>query len=650
MKALTIGGRVNQLALVTVAGLLVVTALALFRLDAVMRDDIADRTKKSVEIAHSVVAYYQGEEAAGRMSRDQAQTAAKAAVGAMRYGQDDYFWINDMHPTMVMHPMKPALNGKDLSENKDADGVLMFKEFVAVVQKDGEGFVHYQWAKPNQDGASPKISYVKGFAPWGWVIGSGVYTDQIAAAVGKSALALGSMALLVLLAVGAAGWFIGRSVSGPVVALERRMRGLAEGDTASEIPGVARGDEIGKMALALATFRDAAIEKARLAAEALSQRSMSEQERAAREAEKAAEAEADRVTIEALGRGLAAMADGDLTYRIETEFAPKAAQLKTDFNAAIAQLQQALSVVVGNIAGIRSGAGEISQAADDLSRRTEQQAAGLEETAAALDEITATVNKTASGARQASDVVQAAKGDAETSGVIVRDAVQAMQAIEGSSDQISQIIGVIDEIAFQTNLLALNAGVEAARAGEAGRGFAVVASEVRALAQRSAEAAKEIKTLISTSSTQVGSGVKLVGQTGEALQRIVDRVAEIDGLVSEIAASAQEQAIGLAEVNTAVNQMDQVTQQNAAMVEQSTAASHSLAQEAQSLQASVARFKVGSAAQVAAAPARAPAPAPASSAPAKPAHRMVQALKTLGRGGAAPAQQAAPAEAGWEEV
>ncbi|MCC4293881.1 methyl-accepting chemotaxis protein [Brevundimonas aurantiaca] len=649
MKALTIGGRINLLALVTVAGLLVVTALALFRLDAVMRDDIADRTKKSVEIAHSVVAYYQGEEAAGRMSRDQAQTAAKAAVGAMRYGQDDYFWINDMHPTMVMHPMKPALNGKDLSENKDADGVLMFKEFVAVVQKDGEGFVHYQWAKPNQDGASPKISYVKGFAPWGWVIGSGVYTDQIAAAVGKSALALGSMALLVLLAVGAAGWFIGRSVSGPVVALERRMRGLAEGDTASEIPGVARGDEIGKMALALATFRDAAIEKARLAAEALSQRSMSEQERAAREAEKAAEAEADRVTIEALGRGLAAMADGDLTYRIETEFAPKAAQLKTDFNAAIAQLQQALSVVVGNIAGIRSGAGEISQAADDLSRRTEQQAAGLEETAAALDEITATVNKTASGARQASDVVQAAKGDAETSGVIVRDAVQAMQAIEGSSDQISQIIGVIDEIAFQTNLLALNAGVEAARAGEAGRGFAVVASEVRALAQRSAEAAKEIKTLISTSSTQVGSGVKLVGQTGEALQRIVDRVAEIDGLVSEIAASAQEQAIGLAEVNTAVNQMDQVTQQNAAMVEQSTAASHSLAQEAQSLQASVARFKVGSAAQVAAAPARAPAPAPASSAPAKPAHRMVQALKTLGRGGAAPAQQAAPAEDGWEE-
>ena len=645
MKALTIGGRINLLALVTMAGLLVITGLSLMRLDAAMRADIADRTKASVEIAYSVVAHYQAEEQAGRLSRVQAQDAAKAAVGAMRYGNDDYFWINDMHPTMVMHPMKPALNGTDLSENKDADGVLMFKEFVSVVQQKGEGFVDYQWAKPNQEEASPKISYVKGFAPWGWVIGSGVYTDQIAAAVGKAAMTLGAMALAVALAIGATGWFIGRSVSRPVVALGRRMRGLADGDKTTEIPGVARGDEIGQMAAALAIFREAAIEKDRLEAETLSQRSMSEQERAAREAEKAREAEADRITITALGQGLSAMADGDLTYRIEAEFAPKAAQLKTDFNAAIAQLQQAVSVVVANIAGIRSGAGEISQAADDLSRRTEQQAAGLEETAAALDEITATVNKTASGARQASDVVQAAKGDAETSGVIVRDAVSAMQAIEGSSSQISQIIGVIDEIAFQTNLLALNAGVEAARAGEAGRGFAVVASEVRALAQRSAEAAKEIKTLISTSTTQVGSGVKLVGQTGEALQRIVDRVAEIDGLVSEIAASAQEQAVGLAQVNTAVNQMDQVTQQNAAMVEQSTAASHSLAQEAQSLQASVAQFRVGSTV------ASAPAARRASSTAAPPARspHLAAALKTVGRSGAAPRVAAMAAEDGWEE-
>ena len=448
-----------------------------------------------------------------------------------------------------------------------------------------------------------------------------------------------------------AGLVATRSIVRPTFSMIGYMQKLMAGDTGIQVVGADRKDEFGKMAQAIVAFRDAAVDKVRVEQEAAANRSMSEQERLANEAEKARIAEEDRVALTALAEGLAAMSNGDLTHRFTVEVAPRSQQLKTDFNAAIAQLQQALSVVLSNVAGIRSGAGEISQAADDLSRRTEQQAASLEETAAALDEITATVNKTASGARQASEVVQAAKGDAETSGVIVRDAVEAMQAIEGSSSQINQIIGVIDEIAFQTNLLALNAGVEAARAGEAGRGFAVVASEVRALAQRSAEAAKEIKTLISASTTQVGSGVKLVGQTGEALQRIVDRVAEIDGLVSEIAASAQEQAIGLAEVNTAVNQMDQVTQQNAAMVEQSTAASHSLAQEAEALQASVAQFKVGSGAHEAAPPRRAsaptrPSPAPAAS-PAKPVSRVIQALKTVGRGGAAPKVEA-DAE-GWEE-
>ena len=451
------------------------------------------------------------------------------------------------------------------------------------------------------------------------------------------AVIVGLLSALVI-ALGA-GFVVTRAIVRPTSAMTGYMQKLMAGDTRIEITGARRKDEFGRMAQAIVAFRDAAIEKTRLEADAVAQRSLSEQERAAREADKAREAEADHQTITALGQGLAAMADGDLTYRIDSEFAPKAAQLKSDFNAAIAQLQQAMSVVTANVAGIRSGAGEISQAADDLSRRTEQQAASLEETAAALDEITATVNRTASGARQASDVVQATRGDAEKSGVVVRDAVSAMTAIEQSSTKIGQIIGVIDEIAFQTNLLALNAGVEAARAGDAGRGFAVVASEVRALAQRSAEAAKEIKALISASTGQVGAGVKLVGDTGQALHRIVERVAEIDGLVSEIAASAQEQAVGLAQVNTAVNQMDQVTQQNAAMVEQSTAASHALAQEAQSLQASVSHFRVGAAA-VAPTPRAAPAPA-------QPSNRMVQALKSIGQGGAALKPQ--PIEDGWEE-
>jgi methyl-accepting chemotaxis protein len=458
------------------------------------------------------------------------------------------------------------------------------------------------------------------------------------------AVVVGLIAALVIALV--AGFTATRAIVRPIFSMIGYMQKLMAGDTAIQIVGADRKDEFGKMGQAIVAFRDAAVDKVRVEQEAASHRSMSEQERAANEAEKARAAAEDKVALDALADGLSAMANGDLTHRFTVEVAPRSESLKSDFNAAIAQLQQAVSVVVANISGIRSGAGEISQAADDLSRRTEQQAASLEETAAALDEITATVNKTASGARQASDVVQAARGDAEKSGMVVRDAVSAMQAIEGSSNQINQIIGVIDEIAFQTNLLALNAGVEAARAGDAGRGFAVVASEVRALAQRSAEAAKEIKTLISASTGQVGAGVKLVGETGEALQRIVDRVAEIDSLVTEIAASAQEQAVGLAQVNTAVNQMDQVTQQNAAMVEQSTAASHSLAQEAESLQASVAQFRVGSTHQAAShTPVRKHSAPPAP----KPASRMVAALKTIGRGGAALKPQAAAVEDGWEE-
>lgn len=320
------------------------------------------------------------------------------------------------------------------------------------------------------------------------------------------------------------------------------------------------------------------------------------QRRKAEEAQEAGKREAMAAVAE-IGAALSKLAAKDLTYRMSDPIGRDYEKLRTDFNSAIGQLEAALQGVAGITQSIHSGAQEISEAADDLSRRSEQQASSLEETAAALDEITSTVKKSAEGAAHAREVVAEADKDAKKSGVIVRQAVEAMDTIAKSAGQISQIIGVIDEIAFQTNLLALNAGVEAARAGDAGKGFAVVASEVRALAQRSAEAAKEIKGLISTSTAQVDQGVKLVAETGASLERIVDQVTDINGIIADIAAGSKEQAVGLEQVNTAINEMDQVTQQNAAMVEETTASSHSLRQEMDELSALISQFRVGETAE-----------------------------------------------------
>ncbi len=373
----------------------------------------------------------------------------------------------------------------------------------------------------------------------------------------------------------------------------KRRFGAARGADAAKVAG-----ELGALAKATLLDMDYAISVYLEAAEAARKRAEAEvlaQERA--------------VVVSSVGKGMAALAAGDLTFRMADDMPAEYARLRDDFNTAMATLEETVGAVSTGARSIRTGTDEIAQASDDLSRRTEQQAASLEETAAALDEITATVRKTAEGAHKAGRTVSMAKDEALASGQVVAEAVTAMGQIESSSAQIGQIIGVIDEIAFQTNLLALNAGVEAARAGEAGRGFAVVASEVRALAQRSAEAAKEIKTLISTSGAQVGEGVLLVGKTGQALSGIVAKVAEIDGLITEISASAQEQATALSQVNTAVNEMDKVVQQNAAMVEQSTAAAHSLRVEAGGLAGRVGHFRTATDAVAPSAPQTSPAPA-----------------------------------------
>jgi methyl-accepting chemotaxis protein len=428
------------------------------------------------------------------------------------------------------------------------------------------------------------------------------------AATARSTLIFDGIVLVVALTLAGVGFVIvRRQVTGPIQAMTQAMRRLADRDMTVVIPGVGRHDEIGAMASAVQVFKDNALRAEAQEREQVeaNQRRVAEDERIRREAEQAAATAAATLVVGSIGAGLEHLAAGDLTFRLAGALPEAYEALRANLNGTMEQLQDLVRSIVTNTAGIRSGTDEITQASDDLSRRTEHQAASLEQTAAALDEITATVHRTAEGAKQAQDVVARTGIDAQRSGEIVRQAVAAMDGIEQSSQQISQIIGVIDEIAFQTNLLALNAGVEAARAGEAGRGFAVVASEVRALAQRSAQAAKEIKTLISKSGNQVGAGVKLVNDTGHALGRIVTQVSELTTVVSAITASTQEQATALQEVNAAINQMDQVTQQNAAMVEQSTAASHSLAHEAAELVRLTERFQIGRDAAAVAAPSRA---------------------------------------------
>ncbi|WP_299724612.1 methyl-accepting chemotaxis protein [uncultured Tateyamaria sp.] len=314
--------------------------------------------------------------------------------------------------------------------------------------------------------------------------------------------------------------------------------------------------------------------------------------RAAREKQARVTKEQNEV-VAALGEALKRLSQGDLANDLGTAFPEEYEDLRANFNLAISSLREAVGSVSQNVESIRNETSEITTAADDLSRRTERQAATLEETAAALDELTSSVRSAADGADAASKMSADAQANAEQGGVVAGQAVKAMDEIKTSSQQISKITSVIDDIAFQTNLLALNAGVEAARAGEAGRGFAVVATEVRALAQRSSDAAREINTLISDSANQVQQGVDLVDRTGAALSAIVTSVSDISERVAEIASSAREQSAGLNEINVAVNELDHVTQQNAAMFEETTAASHALTSEADGLASAVAKFKLG---------------------------------------------------------
>lgn len=392
--------------------------------------------------------------------------------------------------------------------------------------------------------------------------------------------------LFALVLATAAGWWLGRGIASPITALIVRMRQLVAGDKKGEVPGLDRADDIGDIARAVEVFREAAVDKDRMEAEAEAER-----QRATAERERIAARQ--KLAVDRLGEALGALAEGDLTHNLPSDFPEEYNRLKTDHAAAISRLRDTMQAITQSAEAIRTGTVEIAGASEDLARRTEAQAASLEETAAALEETSGAVKANASSSREAAAKVGATRETAAEGRSAAQDTIDAIARIQSSQREIGSIVGVMQEIAYQTNILALNAGVEAARAGDAGRGFMVVANEVRLLAQRSSEAAKDIQRLIGGSNEQVDDGVALVNKSAEMLQRIVDDVMSVNELIGDIAAASERQALGVNQISSAVNQMDSTTQQNAAMVEQTTAAARSLASETESLSNMIGFFRVG---------------------------------------------------------
>jgi methyl-accepting chemotaxis protein len=536
-----------------------------------------------VEAAHGVLAAHKALADAGEMPVDQAQKRALKVIGTMWFGKADYFTARSLVGVSLLNPADRSKEGQNRDKVVDSKGRAYSHQMTETIQGPGEGFVTYNTINPDTKVDEEKTTFIKLYRPWGIGIAAGVFINDLTA---ETHAAMIKAALVTLVLVGVLGglvMWIADGIVRPLMRLRAGMLDLAEGREISDTLETQRHDEIGAMAKAVKVFQDNAAALKVAEAEAAEQQRAAEDDRKrgdeTRKRNDEARAEVARQVaqvIEALGAGLDRLAAGDLTCRLTEAFATEYQKVQDDFNAAIDQLQQTIGTIVTSTREVSSAAAEISASTTDLSQRTEEQAASIEQTSASMEQISVTVKKNAENAQQANQLSQSTCEVADRGGAVVTQAVAAMSRIEESSRKISDIIGVIDEIARQTNLLALNAAVEAARAGEAGRGFAVVASEVRSLAQRSSQAAKDIKDLITNSNVQVREGVELVNRAGGSLGEIVASIKHVATIVADIANASNEQATGLDQINRALAQLDEVTQQNSALVEENAATAKTL--------------------------------------------------------------------------
>ena len=500
---LKIGRRMALVVILSIIGTLLVGVVDAWRTRAMLLEDRKVKTQHVVEVAHGIIASYHKLSQAGAIAEADAQKAALAEIGGLRYGGQEYFWINDMAPRMVMHPVKPELNGKDLAGMTDPNGKHLFVEFVETVKRDGAGFVDYMWPKPGSEAPVAKISYVAGFAPWGWVIGSGIYLDDVDAIFWRIVMVQGGILLGIVAFIGLASAMIARSITRPLANATGNMVRLAEGDKSIAVENTDLKSEIGDLARALLVFKQNALEMDQLAAERAEQ-----EKRAAADKRQAMLALAD--SFESTVRGVV-----------------------SQVSAASTEMRASAETMAATTGDTSARAGAMSGAADIAFNNTQSVASATEELSASIREISQQVSNSASIANHA--VGEAKRTDA------------TVAALSEASHRIGEVVKLISDIASQTNLLALNATIEAARAGEAGKGFAVVASEVKNLANQTAKATEDISEQIAGMQTATGEAVG-------AIKAITETIGKIDQIAATIAAAVEEQGAATQEISRSVQQ------------------------------------------------------------------------------------------------